>query len=482
LRVRRAAKPVSRGSGTASLRGRFGAVLRRLGRTRAAHRRAIFLSLVALLAFGFAFNSVSHNGACSVLVDGEVVAVVDNRAVFEQELEEMLRALEDELGQPVRLGGEISYRRAPSGSTPTAAAAAPEALRDRLPIVGVGYFVQVGGQNVVACRDEAGAREAVAVVMERYQERLTEKSGVEILNCSFKEEVAYVQGDASLAFLREPEDAADVLERGTDKTVTHTVVKGDTLWGIARSSNMSVTDLRKANPAVKGDLLHIGDQLSLVVPDPYLTLLSEERYVYRQAIGFQTQVRSDPERWPWERVVTQAGRNGQKEITVDIRRENGEEVSRRLVSEVLLSDPVVQVVVQGTKVIPDRGTGRLVWPVVGRITSPFGRRYNSIHTGIDIAAPVGTPVLAADSGTVTKSQSSLGGYGQVIFIDHGGGSLVTVYAHLSKRLVGVGAVVEKGQEIGKVGSTGRSTGPHLHFETRINGTPVDPIQFYPSGS
>lgn len=126
------------------------------------------------------------------------------------------------------------------------------------------------------------------------------------------------------------------------------------------------------------------------------------------------------------------------------------------------------------------GTGAYTWPAPGytTITSPYGMRYHPIlkvrklHTGIDIGAPSGASIVAADSGKVIFAGWS-GGYGQATIIDHGGG-ISTLYGHQSKILVSVGQSVTKGQVIGKVGSTGWSTGPHLHFEVRQNGSPVDP--------
>jgi murein DD-endopeptidase MepM/ murein hydrolase activator NlpD len=117
----------------------------------------------------------------------------------------------------------------------------------------------------------------------------------------------------------------------------------------------------------------------------------------------------------------------------------------------------------------------LRWPVSGVLTSPFGMRWGRMHQGIDIAAPSGTPIVAAAGGTVFFS-GEMAGYGNVILIDHGNG-LVTVYAHQSRLGVGNGAWVSAGQTIGYVGSTGHSTGPHLHFETRVNGTAVDPMRY-----
>ena len=127
------------------------------------------------------------------------------------------------------------------------------------------------------------------------------------------------------------------------------------------------------------------------------------------------------------------------------------------------------------------GTGDMMWPVNGPITSPFGYRihpilgYRKLHTGIDFGVGYGTPIQAADSGTVIYA-TWMSGYGNVIIIDHGRG-ISTLYAHQSSLAVGNGARVSRGQVVGYVGSTGFSTGPHLHFEVRINGNPVDPMGY-----
>ncbi len=127
------------------------------------------------------------------------------------------------------------------------------------------------------------------------------------------------------------------------------------------------------------------------------------------------------------------------------------------------------------------GTGKYIWPVRGQIVQNFGWRIHPIlrkrqfHTGLDIAVEYGTPILAADSGVVIFSGYN-GGYGKMLLIDHGSG-FSTLYGHASALLVDKGQTVVKGQVVAKVGTTGLSTGPHLHFEIRKNGTPVNPKDY-----
>jgi murein DD-endopeptidase MepM/ murein hydrolase activator NlpD len=116
-----------------------------------------------------------------------------------------------------------------------------------------------------------------------------------------------------------------------------------------------------------------------------------------------------------------------------------------------------------------------IWPTSGSVTSYFGMRWGRMHEGIDIAAPYGTPIRAAAAGIVLVS-GWMGGYGNLVVIDHGGG-LATAYAHNTSNAVGVGQSVAQGQVIAYVGSTGHSTGPHVHFEVRVNGAAVDPLGY-----
>ena len=122
-----------------------------------------------------------------------------------------------------------------------------------------------------------------------------------------------------------------------------------------------------------------------------------------------------------------------------------------------------------------QGSGAMIWPTNGAFTSPFGQRWGRLHAGIDIGAPEGTPIRAAMSGKVVVAGWT-GGYGNYTCIQHGG-ALSTCYGHQSRYATSVGANVSKGDLIGYVGNTGNSTGAHLHFETRVNGNPVNPMGY-----
>jgi murein DD-endopeptidase MepM/ murein hydrolase activator NlpD len=135
----------------------------------------------------------------------------------------------------------------------------------------------------------------------------------------------------------------------------------------------------------------------------------------------------------------------------------------------------IQAAQAGTPVIPRSGSGVFVWPVGGTLTSTFGWRWGRMHEGIDIGAPGGTPIAAAAAGVVIHA-GWMGGYGNLVVIDHGGG-IATAYGHQSSIAVGSGQQVSQGQTIGYVGSTGHSTGNHLHFEVRVNGAAVDPLGY-----
>jgi len=174
--------------------------------------------------------------------------------------------------------------------------------------------------------------------------------------------------------------------------------------------------------------------------------------------------------------ISQQGQPGENALIARVVELNGVEVYSDILDRSTLRNPIPRIERVGQREPPPTiAHGRFVRPSAGTLTSRFGPRWGRMHNGVDLAAPVGTPIRAADGGRVIFSGWD-GGFGNVIRIDHENG-YVTVYAHNSANLVRVGERVAQGQHIANMGSTGNSTGSHLHFEIRRNGSPVDPWPF-----
>ncbi|MHB8155773.1 MAG: peptidoglycan DD-metalloendopeptidase family protein, partial [Desulfocucumaceae bacterium] len=179
-----------------------------------------------------------------------------------------------------------------------------------------------------------------------------------------------------------------------------------------------------------------------------------------------------------KRIIAQ-GKSGKREVTYNIVSVNGIEKDRVIVDEVMLEQSQPKVVATGTKaLLASRGSsgGRLTWPSVGSVISPYGRRGGRLHSGVDINSSSGSPVKAAQSGTVIRA-GWYSGYGKCVEVSHGDG-IVTRYGHLSSIAVNVGQKVSAGEFIGRVGATGRATGPHLHFEVLVGGSARNPMNYF----
>ncbi|MDD7796266.1 peptidoglycan DD-metalloendopeptidase family protein [Clostridium sp. 'White wine YQ'] len=177
----------------------------------------------------------------------------------------------------------------------------------------------------------------------------------------------------------------------------------------------------------------------------------------------------------WGESNTVQGKAGTKEVLRDLTYENGVVISEQRISEKVITKATDSIIYKGAKDPISSGVAFLDPPSRGGITSSYGARWGSKHHGIDIAGNTGDPIEAAFDGTVADTgYNSI--YGKMIVIDHGKG-VETVYGHCSKILVSAGEKIKKGDLIGRIGTTGRSTGPHLHFELRVNGEAINPIKY-----
>ncbi|MBN7773385.1 peptidoglycan DD-metalloendopeptidase family protein [Clostridium aminobutyricum] len=336
------------------------------------------------------------------------------------------------------------------------------------------YGIYVNGIRVAIVDSKKTAGDLFDEIESEY---LSSAGTVQYESVDFKEKVEIKQIDTKLGRIQNPEIVRQKLLTGAVSQQTHEVKSGDTLSGIAQAYGMKISDLKEANPTLNPEKLSIGQKIVLTKPAPLVTIKTVEVATYRQEIPYSTEEQQVSTLYKGESSVKVQGVNGEEQVTARITRENGVQVNTEILASQILSEPVAKVVLKGTKELPPlQGTGSLKYPVSGaRLTSKFGTRWGRMHYGIDLACPVGTAVRAADGGTVTFAGYS-GSYGYVVKISHGGG-VVTLYAHNSKLLVSKGDRVYQGQQIAKSGNTGRSTGPHCHFQVEINGVPKNPLNY-----
>jgi len=237
----------------------------------------------------------------------------------------------------------------------------------------------------------------------------------------------------------------------------HVLASGETLSGIVERYGISLRSLVGANPDISSlDRLPVGVEL-LIPPADGLVVILEHPTLLADVVEHYG---ADP---------------------VEVARANALRSPFDLRPGMLLFLPGVEPSAALERLAAVReAENRYIWPLHGRLTSYFGRRNlgmgtSAFHRGIDVAAPTGTPIVAARSGTVTFSGWSTSGYGNLVRVRHSDGS-ETWYAHASRLLVSVGQYVRQGERIALVGSTGLSTGPHLHFELHVGGVAIDPLR------
>lgn len=263
------------------------------------------------------------------------------------------------------------------------------------------------------------------------------------------------------------------------------IVKGDSPLLIAAKTDMSLDQLRALNPGFDKNIFPDVDVL-IQKAQPYLQVQVVRTVEYTESISYNVKTVQDNTKYVGYSAVKKQGVNGKRRVKAEIMLIDGIEQSRKILNTKVIEPAVDKVVVNGAKKVnPNVGdgiaTGKFAWPLPSchMISSPYGYRWGRLHSGVDISGNgvYGKPVIAADGGKVVETNYGWGsGLGNYIIIDHGGGYR-TVYAHLSSILVKTGQNVSKKQQIGRAGSSGNSTGPHLHFEIRVNGRSVNPVPY-----
>ncbi|MDE5965808.1 MAG: peptidoglycan DD-metalloendopeptidase family protein [Lachnospiraceae bacterium] len=264
---------------------------------------------------------------------------------------------------------------------------------------------------------------------------------------------------------------ADITAENMEKG-TYEVQAGDCLSVIAEKHGMSTKDLLAMNEGMTTDSnILVGDEIVVNVPEVPLSVIVNEQKTYEEEYEAEVQYIDDDTAYAGTNTVIQEGSTGKRIVTAIIKYTDGVETSREIINEEIQKEAVAKIVKRGTKTKPT-----YIYPVSNfRFTSGFGKRWGRLHKGIDLACSVGTTVHASRGGKVVSAGWN-GSYGYSVLIDHGDG-VKTRYAHMSKIGCSVGDYVDQGSSIGKSGNTGRSTGPHVHFEIIINGSPVNPLNY-----
>ena len=335
------------------------------------------------------------------------------------------------------------------------------------------YSIVVDGERIVTVESEKIANDVLEAIKKIY----TDDSDTKYEYIGFAEDVKIEPYNTTLANVSSKSAALKKIKSGGQQEVTYTVKSGDTLYGICEELGVTLSELKKMNPKIKETMtLHVGDKFVTQQEIPLITVETVEVSVFAEAIEYDTITKKSGSYYEGESVVTQAGKNGKARVTARLTKQNGKTVAREDLSVETIKEPVNKVVVKGTKPVPPKkGTGTFRKPVNTGVYAGYGMRWGRMHYGLDYAAPTGTPIYAADGGTVVSAGWS-GAYGYTIVIDHGANKK-TLYAHCSRLFVSAGTKVYKGQHIAAVGSTGRSTGPHCHFEIFINGANVNPSYY-----
>ena len=354
----------------------------------------------------------------------------------------------------------------------------PDALVDKLLMNSDADIVEACG--VFVDGEFLGAIEDRQTVDSMLSRRLSRYIDEDVKEVFFDKEVELSDGLFLANSVVDSKDIIDTFGSSYATAVYYTAEKGDTPSGIASMYNLSTSELAAMNPGILTDL-RPGDEVMVSVEEPYLSVNVVKQETYNEEIPYETIKTETDTLYKGDSRTVVKGIKGERRVVADVVYHNGIELSRDVLESAVLSEPKAAEVQIGTKPLAPitgikiSGTGIYSWPVAGGYISSYmgdGRG----HKGIDIAAPYGTTIFAAEEGTVVLVQKIKYGYGYNFIIQHNDGRR-TRYAHCSAIYVSVGQKVIKGEPVAAVGSTGQSTGNHLHFEVIENGVFRNPLDF-----
>lgn len=445
--------------------------------------KSIGVQLIALLIFlgGIVYLSTTTS-VVGIMVNGNHVGYVSGMTEAKGLVEDVLEQEGAVVGTTAKTSDTIQYKkiRVRKGSIINTLTVSD--LRGSITPYIEGFGLRIQDKTVAVLL----TKEEIETLLNTYTENITKPTDRNIIqSAEFEEDYSIIAVQTHPEEVKTIEEALDMLNSGNISETEYTVQQDDSWWMIARNNNMMIDDVLKGNPEFTEDsIIHPGQTLKIVRSEPYFNVVSSGIKTVNEVIPFDVVTQLDSKLGYSQRVIRQAGKDGEKTVTYNYVEKNGKTIEKEVLKEEIITQPVKQIIAKGPNppanvtVGTSRGSGTIAglsWPLSGQITSYYGYRWGGFHTGIDINGVTGQPIAAAAGGKVA-SAGWAGNYGYAVLVDHGNG-VATRYAHASKLNVKLGDTVSKGQTIALVGSTGRSSGSHLHFEVIINGSTVNPLNY-----
>lgn len=446
---------------------------------------SVFRYAVPVLSCAFLFSVVSYGTSLDysieVTFNGRILGCIEDEADYTA-AEHIVRRRISYASDPCEMEFSHKLRIVQTDSSRTLLTTgdlADKMLRSAAIDLTDGYGVYLEDEFLGAVADPEPIRAALEDQLSSYYNALTE-SGAEISDLHYAKEVTYEKGIYLAENLTDPQEIAQTLTQTRDVTRTYTNPEETSVYSVALMYSTTPDRIRALNPELP-DVIPETKRITVPVTEHAIPMVYKMQSVTVSFIDYDT-IRTETSRLPVgrEKVLTR-GVKGERRNLTEFTYIDGAETERTVLGSVLLSLPVDEQIGVGTYAAAPAstmtklyGTGQFAWPVNGGyISDVFISNRN--HRGIDIAAPAGTEIYAAEDGIV-RIASVHSSYGNYIVIDHGDG-YETYYAHCSVLLAAAGQEVTRGQVIALVGTTGHSTGNHLHFEVRINGLNYNPADF-----
>lgn len=420
-----------------------------------------------------AASVISSTHALEVSYDGKVLGYIEDESVYNDAIlllrQRMLSSSED---YQSTLSPTYSVASVSKNMNMDAETLCEAILADSQNVENA-YGLYIDGELCAAAKSYGDIQFIMETFLDQY------KTGTPGETVSFMGNTEIISGLFSSDKIVSSQNFAKTISTKRTETQFYTVNEGDTAQSIANVANMSYDRLMALNENLS-DTPEEGTSVLLEKELPVLAVQTVRTVTVNESIPFSKQTQKDDSQYTSYKKCIVKGQNGVREVVQQVTEINGVQVACDVLYSTVVKEPVDAVYVVGTKKPSKVGSGTFAWPVPGvrTISSPYGYRWGRLHRGVDISTSgiYGRTVVAADSGTVTVKNSATG-YGLHIIISHGNG-YSTCYAHLSAVNVSSGDVVAKGQAIAKVGNSGSSTGPHLHFEIRKNNVANNPMNYY----